>query len=122
MENTTADLRSLLDLLTGLRWLTAGMKQRERRAFEAQLVGTLDAQPHEAYSLLARGTFADGSLPESAFIDLWSEATSIAKREGFLHWEAAFPGVWHGWQDAHPQAGSTPSLATHRGIGSSCRR
>ena len=105
VENTTADLRSLLDLLTGLRWLTAGMKQRERRAFEAQLVGTLDAQPHEAYSLLARGTFADGSLPESAFIDLWSEARSIAKREGFLHWEAAFPGVWHGWQDAHPQGG-----------------
>ena len=105
VEDTTADLRSLLDLLTGLGWLTAGMKQRERRAFESQLRGTLGDQPDEAYSLLARGVFTDGSLPESAFTDLWNEARSIAEREGFLHWEAAFPGVWHGWQDAHPEGG-----------------
>ena len=105
VEDTTADLRSLLDLLTGLRWLTAGMKQGDRRAFESQLVGTLEAQPREAYSLLARGTFADGSLPEPAFIDLWSEARSIAKREGFLYWEAAFPGVWRSWESADPQGG-----------------
>ena len=105
VEDTTADLRSLLDLLTGLRWLTAGMKQGDRRAFESQLVGTLEAQPREAYSLLARGTFADGSLPEPAFIDLWSEARSIAKREGFLYWEAAFPGVWRSWEGADPQGG-----------------
>ena len=105
VEDTTADLRSLLDLLTGLRWLTAGMKQRERRAFETQLVDTLAEQPDEAYGLLARGVFTDGSLPESAFTDLWNKARSIAKREGFLHWEAAFPGVWHSWQSAHPQGG-----------------
>ena len=142
VEDTTADLRSLLDLLTGLRWLTAGMKQRERRVFEAQLVDTLAEQPDEAYRLLARGVFTNGSLPESAFTDLWNKARcaidtlaeqpdeayrllargvftngslpesaftdlwnkarSIAKREGFLHWEAAFPGVWH---SAHPQGG-----------------
>ena len=105
VEDTTADLRSLLDLLTGLRWLTAGMKQRERRAFETQLVDTLAGQPDEAYSLLARGLFADGSVPESAFTDLWNRARSIAEREGFLHWEAAFPGVWHEWQDVRPQGG-----------------
>ncbi len=105
VEDTTADLRSLLDLVTGLRWLTAGMKQRERRAFELQLVDTLAEQPDEAYGLLARGLFADGSLPESEFTDLWNEAKSVAKREGFLHWEAAFPGVWHSWQSAHPQGG-----------------
>ena len=105
VEDTTSDLRSLLDFLTGLRWLTAGMKQRECRAFESQLRGTLGDQPDEAYSLLARGVFTDGSLPESAFTDLWNEARSMAEREGFLHWEAAFPGVWHEWQDAHPQGG-----------------
>ena len=105
VEGTTADLRSLLDLLTGLRWLTAGMKQRERRSFETQLVDTLAEQPDEAYSLLARGQFTDGSLPESAFGDLWNRARSIAERERFLHWEAAFPGVWHEWQDARPQGG-----------------
>ena len=105
VEETTADLRSLLDLMAGLRWLTAGMKQRERRAFEAHLVDTLAEQPDEAYNLLARGLFTDGSLPDSAFRDLWNEAKSIAKREKFLHWEAAFPGVWHSWQTEHPQGG-----------------
>ena len=105
VEDMTADLRSLLDLLTGLRWLTAGMKQRERRSFETRLVDTLLGQPDEAYNLLARGQFTDGSLPESAFGDLWNKARSIAEREGFLHWEAAFPGVWHEWQDARPQGG-----------------
>ena len=105
VEGTTADLRSLLNLLTGLRWLTAGMKQRERRSFETQLVDTLVGQPDQAYSLLARGQFTDGNLPESAFGDLWNRARSIADREGFLHWEAAFPGVWHEWQDVRPQGG-----------------
>ena len=105
VEETTADLRSLLDLMAGLRWLTSGMKQRERRAFEAHLVDTLAEQPDEAYNLLARGLFTDGSLATSAFTDLWNEAKSIAERERFLHWEAAFPGVWHSWQTEHPQGG-----------------
>ena len=105
VEDATADLRSLLDLLTGLRWLTAGMKKGDRVVFESQLVGTLEAQPYEAYNLLVRGMFADGSLPESAFTDLWNEARSIAKREGFLHWEVTFPGVWRTWQNADPQGG-----------------
>ena len=30
---------------------------------------------------------------------------SIARRERFLHWEAAFPGVWRGWQDYRPEGG-----------------
>ena len=30
VEDTTADLRGLLDFLCGMRWLTAGMKKRER--------------------------------------------------------------------------------------------
>ena len=40
-----------------------------------------------------------------AFGSLWHEATSIANREGFLHWEVAFPGVWHRWQESRPQGG-----------------
>ena len=105
VEDTTADLRSVLDVLTGLRWLTAGMKQRERRVYEAQLVGALETHPAEAYSLLARGMFGDGSPPEVGFTDVWREARSIREQEGFLHWEAAFPGVWHGWESAEAQGG-----------------
>ena len=36
---------------------------------------------------------------------MWSDARAVADREGFLHWEVAFPGVWHGWQDVRPQGG-----------------
>ena len=112
VEDTTADLRGLLDLLTGMRWLTSGMRQRESAALEAPLIDTLGRQPMSAYALLARGPAAldagaaddqDPSWP--AFEELWGDSRSIADREGFLHWEAAFPGVWHGWQDVRPQGG-----------------
>ena len=111
VEATTADLRGLLDFLCGLRWLTAGMKTRERKSFEAPLSDTLGRHPDDAYGLLATGPAAvsDGGAPggasNSEFERLWSDATSIADREGFLHWEAAFPGVWHRWQDAQPAGG-----------------
>ena len=29
----------------------------------------------------------------------------MADRETFLHWEAAFPGVWQHWQNAGPEGG-----------------
>ena len=111
VEATTADLRGLLDFLCGLRWLTAGMKTRERKSFEAPLSDTLGRHPDDAYVLLARGPAAvsDGGAPggasNSEFERLWNDATSIADREGFLHWEVAFPGVWHRWQDARPAGG-----------------
>ena len=37
VEDTTEDLRGLLDFLSGLSWLTAGMKRREQAAFQAPL-------------------------------------------------------------------------------------
>ena len=55
VEKSTADLRSLLDVLCGLRWLTAGMKKKERTLFEAPLFETLGRQPNDAFKLLAHG-------------------------------------------------------------------
>ena len=112
VEDTTADLRALLDFLCGLRWLAAGMRRRDRTAFESPLVDALGRQPENAYKLLAKGPDAigpghsreqDASWP--AFKKLWNDAKSVADREGFLHWEAAFPGVWRGWQDIRPDGG-----------------
>ncbi len=112
VENTTADLRGLLDFLTGMQWLTAGMKQKERTAFESSLMDALSQQPTNAYALLAKGPHSldagppsdqEGSWP--AFESLWSNSRSIADRQGFLHWQAAFPGVWRGWQDVRPEGG-----------------
>ena len=102
VERTTSDLRGLLDLLGGMRWLTAGMKAKQRAAFWAPLLGVLDARPADAYDLLAHGP--DDAAPPD-FADRWREARAVADDEGFLHWEAAFPGVWTGWQDAHPSGG-----------------
>ena len=43
--------------------------------------------------------------PSPAFTNLLREAKSIAKEESFLHWEAAFPGVWRHWQNQTPEGG-----------------
>ena len=112
VDNTTAELRGLLDFFCGLRWLTAGMKKQERAAFEVPLVETLGWHTTDAYLLLARGPEnITTKLPNdqhsswTAFQSLWKEAKSIAGREHFLHWEAAFPGVWRHWQNVRPEGG-----------------
>ena len=101
VEETTADLRGLLDFLCGWGWLTAGMKNSERDEFEGPLIATLGQHPAKAYELLAHGPEDD----DARFAELWRAARTLANEEGFLHWEVAFPGVWHQWQDSHPQGG-----------------
>ena len=112
VEDATADLRGLLDFLCGLRWLTSDMRGKVRTALETPLFETLGSRPNEAYSLLARGPDAVGDgetggddTSWSGFKELWSDARSVADREGFLHWEAAFPGVWQRWQEEQPVGG-----------------
>ena len=108
VEETTADLRGLLDFFCGWRWNTASMKAREKDRAEGQLVAALR---DDAYSLLARGPqHADRPPPADAeawrqFTELWRDARAIADREDFLHWEVAFPGVWRQWQNARPEGG-----------------
>ncbi len=112
VEETTAKLRGLLDFFCGWRWLTAGMKKREKADFEAPLLKTLGQQAEHAYELLAHGPEHLGeSAPASddadwaIFCERWLKVRGIANREGFLHWEVAFPGVWRRWQHAHPEGG-----------------
>ena len=105
VEETTADLRGLLDFLCGWRWRTAGIKKKERDEFEGPLVATLGQHTADAYELLARGPAEMGVSEATRFAELWRTARAIADREGFLHWEVAFPGVWHRWQESRPQGG-----------------
>ena len=112
IDQTTAELRRLLDFFCGLRWLTAGLKKQERTAFEAPLVEALGRHPADAYRLLARGPDSinterptDESSSWTGFQTLWKEARSLADREGFLHWEVGFPGVWRYWQNIRPEGG-----------------
>ena len=112
VDQMTAELRRLLDFLCSFRWLTAGMKKKERMAFETtQLIDPLGRAPDQAYKLLANGPNAVNAPssgdedPYSGFKELWDQASSIAGRENFLHWEAAFPGVWRHWQNVRPAGG-----------------
>ena len=112
VEQATSDLRGLLDFVCGMRWQTAGMKSKLRKEFEAPLVETLSRDPKNTFKLLAKGpkrapARSRGKQRSSnpAFRAMWNESKSIAGRERVLHWEAAFPGVWHGWQDDRPNGG-----------------
>ena len=105
VEKTTSDLRGLIDFLCGWRWLTAGMKKKERDEFEGPLVTTLGLYTANAYKLLARGPEEMDIADDTQFAELWRATRTIANREGFLHWEVAFPGVWHRWQESRPQGG-----------------
>ena len=107
VEDATAELRGLLDFLCGVRWLTAGMKTKQRNTYWAPLIEALGQEPAGAFALMSKGPDAVSPPADSdqAFEERWSAARSIADREGFLHWEAAFPGVWQRWQDARPEGG-----------------
>ena len=106
VEKTTSALRGLLNTLCGVNWHAAGMKKRQRAEYEAPLQGVIVSQEEKAFSLLSHGTDSvDPADPVRQlttwpdFTQIWRAAKEIADRENFLHWEVAFPGVWHRWQD-----------------------
>ncbi len=105
LELATSDLRGLLDFVCGMRWQTAGMKVKERREFEAPLVETLGQDPNYTFELLSGRQDGEPKPSTPQFRAMWLGSRSIARREKVLHWEAAFPGVWTGWQDDHPEGG-----------------
>ena len=112
VEKTTSPLRGLLNTVCGVNWLAAGMKKKQRSEFEAPLQGAIVSQEEKAFSLLSGGPDSiDAADPirQSTywpeFTEIWRAANGIAARESFLHWEAAFPGVWQRWQDDEPVGG-----------------
>ena len=112
VEKTTSPLRGLLNTLCGVNWLAAGMKKKQRSEFEAPLQAIVVSQEEKAFSLLSDGpdsVNAADPIRQSTywpeFTEIWRAAKDIADRETFLHWEVAFPGVWHRWQDDRPTGG-----------------
>ena len=112
IEETTSDLRGLLDFVCGLRWQTAGMKSKQRKAFEAPLVETLGVDPDKIRSsLLARGpdgvpADSPGAVHSSrpAFRAMWNESR-IADRERCSTGKLHSPACGSGWQDDRPKGG-----------------
>jgi hypothetical protein len=38
-------------------------------------------------------------------VQVLEQAQALASREGFLHWQVAFPGVWDDWESKEPRGG-----------------
>ena len=112
VEKSTSDLRSVLDFTTGINWLTAGMRKREKTSFEEPIRQAFVDQSEKSYKLLCLGPAefdagenGNDSREWSDFVGIWRQANDLAREEGFLHWEVAFPGVWDRWQEFHPGGG-----------------
>ena len=95
-ERRGAPLKPPLDLAVGLRWLSAGMKKRERAAFHAPLKEVLEGDPGRAVSILITGENRAGRTPATAeYREIRDAANQLAERESVLHWELTFPEVMH---------------------------
>lgn len=86
VENTTADLRGLLDFLCARRWITASMKKAQRDQFETPVIMTLAPHQKIAYKVLAGGPenlIKPSSDSEAAtferFAELWHKARCIVE-------------------------------------------
>ncbi|MCY3557250.1 MAG: N-6 DNA methylase [Chloroflexi bacterium] len=86
--------RNPLNLVAGLRWLSAGMKKRERADFHAPLAEVLNGHSGRAISILFNGENREGLTPTTFdYRTIRDEARAVARRERILHWEIEFPHV-----------------------------
>ena len=89
--------RTPLNLVAGLRWLSAGMKKRERAEFHAPLLEILSGHSGRAIAVLFNGENEEGLTPTTpAYREIRDRANEIAARERILHWEIEFPHVMTG--------------------------
>ena len=100
VEALTAPLDAFLSLLHAFDWLDA--KTREDKAalhafFEGRLGDPIS---------IAQGTVAAADTPDGArFAELLVRARALIADGRFLHWQAAFPGVWTDLKSPAPAGG-----------------
>ena len=93
VDDRTAPLARFLSVLHAFDWLNP--TRQDAAAVGAWLGGAFgDPLAVASGDVEVAGTDADRFLP------LLAEARALAERECFLHWQAAFPGVWKDWEDA----------------------
>jgi hypothetical protein len=129
----TAELRALLSVLQGFRWIGQSTEQAFKDARklrrEADALALRDpeasARKSEQAARLNRRGMALEALLEGEFgepgaaLDLCygrlgdpdpakaqiAEALAVAQQTNFLHWQVAFPGVWSDWEGGSPIGG-----------------
>ena len=94
VEERTSPLASFLTLVHAFDWLRV-RSRADKAALSAYFSGAF-GDPID----IATGRVAlDPANPEIVhFSRLLGRAEQLAEQEGFLHWQAAFPGVWTDWE------------------------
>ncbi|MGD1035722.1 MAG: hypothetical protein ABR878_00690 [Roseiarcus sp.] len=126
VEGSTAPLNKFLSFRQAIKWL----QPLHPATREEKAACSLEHDEAGAYSGLMAGSFGDPiaivagqtapSIPEGqlnaeqratmgrrtvALHGLIERADALIAQERFLHWEVAFPGVWHNWQSDAPEGG-----------------
>ena len=110
--------RTPLNLVTGLRWLSAGMKKRERAEFHAPLLEILSGHSGRAISVLFNGENDEGLTPTTrAYREIRDRANEVAARERILHWEIEFPHVMTGDNPGFDAIVSNPPVGPDQAAG-----
>jgi hypothetical protein len=116
VEEATEGLRSFLDIFHASRWLPPKNSADEigREALFGGSYGdpvqisageTPNAPKEDATYLRRRGRKVKASEAHAATVEFLRAARRIAGDRHFLHWEAAFPGVWDDWESHQPSGG-----------------
>ena len=132
VEETTADLRRLLDFLCGMRWLTAGMKTKERNTFWAPVTEALGQEPAGAFTLLSQGPdppqadvpplLATRSRPGRSSSNDGAPPGPSPTASHSSTGRSPFPAFGAAGRTLDRRAASTPSSATHPGTGLNSRK
>jgi hypothetical protein len=116
VEENTAELRAFLDLTHAARWLPP---ESDADALGREMLfggnygnpvriaagAALDRPREGAAPLRHRGQRLDPAEVQNAAAGFVANARALAAERRFLHWEAAFPGVWRDWETAEPSGG-----------------
>jgi hypothetical protein len=113
VEDATEGLRSFLDIFHASRWLPPKNLADEigREALFGGSYGdpvqiaageTPNAPKEDATYLRRRGRKVKSSEAHAATVEFIRAARRLAADRHFLHWEAAFPGVWDDWESHQP--------------------
>lgn len=102
VEEAINPLLRFLDLIHAERWLDPARDGPESRALAALHDGLL-GDPVE----LATGIRPPGGprATQEVIGRFLARVRELSKERRFLHWEAAFPGVWDAWESIAPRGG-----------------
>jgi Eco57I restriction-modification methylase len=110
VEDTLRGLKNLLNLWQAARWLAPLTAPKAKRGPRHQaLTDLLSGQFGRDLLMIAsdrvHATVIEDHDKAEAINALLAECHALAAREGFLHWELAFPGVWPNPIDAADAGG-----------------